>query len=119
MKYALLLYADESAQPDYTTPEGAAEMEQWFHFTQELTAAGSMLGGEALQETTTASTVKIRDGATITADGPFAETKEALGGFYLIDVADLDAAIAWAEKIPNVGYGTVEIRPIMAFDDEG
>ena len=117
MKYALLLYADEALQPDYTTPEGAAEMERWFVFSQELTQAGAMLGGEALQETPTATTVKVRDGATITADGPFAETKEALGGFYLIDVEDLDAAIAWAEKIPNVGYGTVEIRPLMVFDE--
>lgn len=117
MKYALLLYADESLAPDYTTPEGGAEMQQWFEFTQELTAAGAMLGGEALQDTPTATTVKVRDGATITADGPFAETKEAIGGFYLIDVENLDAAIAWAEKIPNVGYGTVEIRPIMTFDE--
>lgn len=118
MKYALLLYADETLQPDYTTAEGAAEMEQWGAFTEQLVASGAMLGGEALQETPTATTIQIRDGATITADGPFAETKEALGGFYLIDVDDLDAAIAWAEKIPNVGYGSVEIRPIMSFDED-
>lgn len=117
MKYALLLYADETLQPDYTTPEGGAEMQKWFEFTQELTGAGANLGGEALEGVETATNVKVRDGATITADGPFAETKEALGGFYLIDVADLDAAIAWAEKIPNVGYGTVEIRPLMTFDE--
>lgn len=117
MKYALLLYADESIQPDYTTADGAAEMAQWGSFTNDLVASGAMLGGEALAETVTATTVKVRDGATITADGPFAETKEALGGFYLIDVDDLDAAIAWAEKIPNVGYGTVEIRPVMVFDE--
>lgn len=117
MKYALLLYADESIQPDYTTAEGAAEMAQWETFTNDLVANGAMLGGEALGDTHTATTVKVRDGATITADGPFAETKEALGGFYLIDVDDLDAAIAWAEKIPNVGYGTVEIRPVMVFDE--
>ena len=117
MKYALLLYADESKQPDYSTADGAAEMQQWFEFTQELTGAGANVGGEALQETTTATSVKVRDGSTITADGPFAETNEALGGFYLIDVDDLAAAIAWAEKIPNVGYGTVEIRPLMTFDE--
>ena len=117
MKYALLLYADESAQPDYSTPEGAAEMQQWFEFSTALTDVGAMLGGEALQDVDTASTVQIRDGKTITADGPFAETKEVLGGFYLIEAADLDAAIAWAEQVPNVGYGTVEIRPIMEFSD--
>ena len=118
MKYALLLYADEAIQPDYTTAEGAAEMAQWASFTEELAASGAILGGEALQETTTATTIKVREGSTITADGPFAETKEALGGFYLIDVEDLDAAIAWAEKIPNVGYGAVEIRPLMVFDED-
>lgn len=117
MKYALLLYANEADQPDYMAPEGAAEMAQWGAFTQELAESGSLLGGEALQEVATATNVRIREGSTITADGPFAETKEALGGFYLIDVADLDAAIAWAEKIPNVGYGTVEIRPIMTFEE--
>lgn len=117
MKYALLLYADESVQPDYSTPEGAAEMQQWFEFSTELTEAGAMLGGEALQDAATASTVQIRNGKTITADGPFAETKEAFGGFYLIEADDLDAAIAWAEKVPNVGYGTVEIRPLMEFPD--
>ena len=77
-----------------------------------------MLGGEALQLIESASHVRVRDGKTITADGPFAETKETLGGFYLIDVADLDAAISWAAKIPNIGYGTVEIRPIMEFPDQ-
>ncbi|MEM9039292.1 MAG: YciI family protein [Actinomycetota bacterium] len=118
MKYALLLYADETVQPDYTTAEGAAEMQQWFEFSQELGAAGAMLGGEALEGVATATTVQVREGSTITADGPFAETKEALGGFYLLDVDDLDAAIKWAEKIPNVGYGTVEIRPLMVFDEE-
>jgi len=77
-----------------------------------------MLGGEALDPTETATNVQVRNGKTITADGPFAETKEALGGFYLIDVPDLDAAIDWAAKIPSVGYGTVEIRPIMEFLDQ-
>lgn len=117
MKYALLLYADESKMPDYTTSEGAAEMQQWGQFSEQLGAAGAMLGGEALQDTATATTVQVRNGSTITADGPFAETKEALGGFYLIEADDLDGAVAWAEKIPNVGYGTVEIRPLMVFDE--
>lgn len=119
MKYALLLYADQNAGPAWDTPEMAAEMQQWFSFSAELAEAGAMLGGEALQPTEAATNVKVREGKTITADGPFAETKEALGGFYLIDVEDLDAAVAWAEKIPNVGYGTVEIRPLMEFPEQG
>ncbi len=116
MKYALLLYGDEAVGPQMGTPEMDAEMAQWFAFTEELGATGKMLGGEALQPIATASTVRIRDGKTVTQDGPFAETKEALGGFYLIEADNLDEMIAWAEKIPSVGYGTVEIRPIMSFD---
>ena len=64
----------------------------------------------------TATTVRVRDGETLVTDGPFAETKEMLGGYYLIDVPDLDGALAWAAKIPNVGYGSVEVRPVMVFD---
>ena len=117
MKYMLILAADESLAPAPDSAEFAAEMQKWFEFSQELAEAGAMAGGEALHEAATATTVRVRDGATITSDGPFAESKEALGGFYLIDVEDLDAAIGWAEKIPNVGYGSVEIRPVMVFDD--
>ncbi len=113
MKYAFLLYHDPAQAPEWNSPEMAAEMPKWFGFTEELTAAGSMLGGEALQGTDTATCVRVRDGATVTSDGPFAETKEILGGFYLLDVENLDEAIGWAEKIPNIGYGTVEIRPLM------
>ncbi len=115
MKYALLLYSDPSASPAYGTPEMDAEMQQWFQFTEELQASGNHLGGEALTPTETATTVRVRDGKTITADGPFAETKETLGGFYLLEAPDLDAAVAWAEKIPLVPYGPVEVRPIMEF----
>ena len=116
MKYALLLYADESITPQFGTPEMDAEIKEWFNFTNELNSAGKHLGGEALHEAQAATTVRVRDGKTITADGPFAETKEALGGFYLIEADNLDEATSWAEKIPNVSYGTVEIRPIMEFE---
>lgn len=116
MKYALLLYADESITPQFGTPEMDAEMQEWFNFTNELNGAGKHLGGEALHEAQAATTVRVRDGKTITTDGPFAETKEALGGFYLIEADNIDEAASWAEKIPNVSYGTVEIRPIMEFD---
>ncbi len=116
MKYAVLLYNDPAKAPEFGTPEMDAEMAEWFQFTADLQAAGKHLGGEALTPTQTATTVQIRDGKTITADGPFAETKEALGGFYLIDVENVDEAIEWAEKVPLVGYGSVELRPIMEFD---
>jgi len=113
MKYALLLYDTEGEGPEFGTPEMDAEMQQWFDYTEALEAAGRHLGGEALNPTATATTVRVRDGKTITADGPFAETKETLGGFYLIEADDLDEAIEWAAKIPIAPHGSVEIRPIM------
>ena len=90
-----------------------AEMPSWFAFTEELNQAGSNLAGEALLPAATATTVKVRDGKRITTDGPFAETKEVLGGFYIIEADDIDAALAWAEKIPSAPYGSVEVRPVM------
>lgn len=75
-----------------------------------------MLAGDALQPTTTATTVRVRDGRTMVSDGPFAETKEQLGGYYLVDVPDLDEALLWAERMPNVGRGSIEVRPVMEFD---
>lgn len=113
MMYALLLYGDEAAGPQPGSEEFAAEMKEWFAYTQAVEEAGVMRGGEALETEGAATTVRIRDHKTVIAEGPFAETKEALGGFYLIDVDDIDAAIAWAERIPSVGYGSVEIRPVM------
>lgn len=113
-QYMLLIYSSPDARP---TPEQlAAEMPKWFEFTTALQEAGAMVAGDALQSTETATTVRVRDGETMLSDGPFAETKETLGGYYMVDVADLDAALAWAAKIPNVGYGSVEVRPIVVFD---
>ncbi len=116
MKYGLLLYDDPANTHEFGTPEMDAEMQQWFAFTEELTNAGKNLGGEALNPVETATTVRVRDGKTVTVDGPFAETKETLGGFYIIEAENLDEAIAWAEKIPSAPTGSVEIRPIMEFD---
>lgn len=113
MKYALLLYSDPSLQPEFGTPEMDAEMKQWFKFTEDLMAAGRHLGGEALVGVGSATTVRVRDGKTITTDGPFAETKETLGGFYLLEAESLDEAVEWAERIPLVPYGSVEVRPLM------
>jgi hypothetical protein len=110
MQYLLLLYMPVDATSD------PAEYSAWTQYTQDLQASGAMVGGDALQGLDTATTVRVRDDETLVTDGPFAETKEMLGGYYLIDVPDLDAALAWAAKIPSVGYGSVEVRPIMVFD---
>jgi hypothetical protein len=114
-QYILLIYSPTEGGP--SPEEAQAEMPRWFSYTQELQDAGVMRAGEALQGDDTATTVRVRDGQRLTSDGPFAETKEVLGGYYVIDVPDLDAALGWAEKIPSVGYGSVEVRPVMVFDD--
>ena len=90
-------------------------MPKWFAYGEELSKAGAMLGGDALQPTSAATTVRERGGQRLVTDGPFAETKEQLGGYYLIDVPDLDAALDWASKIPNIARGSVEVRPVMNF----
>lgn len=115
MRYLLMLASAEDAGPQPEDEDFAAELQKWFDYTADLENAGALLGGEALQPTATATCVQVRDGKTITTDGPFAETKEVLGGYYLIDVADLDAAREWAAKAPSSRYGTTEIRPIMEF----
>jgi hypothetical protein len=116
-QYLLLIYSPADMRP--SPEEMAAEMPKWNAYTQELIASGAMVGGNALERIDTATTVRVRDGETLISDGPFAETKEALGGYYLIDVPDLDAALGWAAKIPNVGYGSIEVRPIVVFDEPG
>ena len=113
MKYLILIYDSEADAPETTD----AEMQQWFDYTERLKNAGALLGGEALMPTSTATTVRKKGDKVLTTDGPFAETKEQLGGFYLIDVEDLDAALKWAAEIPSVGRGPVEVRPIMDFGE--
>jgi hypothetical protein len=113
MRYLILIYESESnAQPD------EAEMGRWFDYTNRLKASGCYLGGEALQPTATATTVRKQGGKLLTTDGPFAETKEQLGGFYMVECRDLDEALKWAADIPSVGRGPVEVRPIMEFPQE-
>jgi len=118
MKYMMLIYTDPAAGPAVGTPEQAAAQQEWMQYSQELAATGSLLAGDALQGTETATTVRVRAGDTLTTDGPFAETKEVLGGFYMIDVDGLDEALAWAARMPNITYGSVEVRPLMEFDME-
>jgi hypothetical protein len=112
----LLIYADPAKVPAQDTPEGQAEFERWMAVSEEIAEAGVMRGGSALHPAPMATTLRVQDGESLLTDGPFAETKEVLGGFYLIDVPDLDAATAWAAKMPHIGYGSVEIRPVMTFD---
>ncbi|MDY7105095.1 MAG: YciI family protein [Actinomycetota bacterium] len=117
MRYMLILVDAPDAGAEPGTPEEAAEFQQWMDYTQEMVEAGVMVGGEALLGPESATTVRVRDGKTLTTDGPFAETKEVLGGYYVIDVADLDAAIEWAAKVPVSDRGSVEVRPIMEMDE--
>ena len=117
MRYMLLIYSDEKAMANVSEEEMAKGMDPWFKYTDDLQKSGKMLGGEALQPTTTATTVRAAGGNALTTDGPFAETKEQLGGYYAIEAEDLDEAIEWAAKMPNLpSGGSVEVRPIMKFE---
>jgi hypothetical protein len=119
MKYLLTLYHDESRLSDRTPEQMREAMQQWDAYTTAATEAGVHLGGEGLQPTATATTVKIQEsGEPIVSDGPFAETKEQLGGFYLLECEDLDDALAWAKRIPMPG-GKVEVRPVMDYEAVG
>lgn len=115
MKYALLIYSDPTIE---ASPEDMANiMAEYNKFTTSITERGINLGGEALDAVETATTVRVRNDETLTTDGPFAETKEVFGGFYLIDVADLDAAIAVAAELPGSWHGSVEVRPVWDFEN--
>jgi hypothetical protein len=118
MKYAMLIYSDENQQPEPGSAESKQVMDEYFAFTASISERGINLGGEALHDTTDATTVRVRDGEVLTTDGPFAETKEALGGFYLIEAADLDEAIAVAAELPGSWYGSVEIRPVYVWEND-
>ena len=116
MQYMLLIYSADSAGPVPETAEFGEMMQGYGAFTQEVREKGIMKGGDPLQSVATATTVRVRDGAIETTDGPFAETKEQLGGFYILDCEDLDEAIECAAKIPSAKFGSIEIRPVMVFE---
>jgi hypothetical protein len=115
MRYLLLIYGNEQAQAGMSEAEGAAQNQAYNDFTKDIVDRGLMQGGEALQPTSTATTVRVRNDETLSTDGPFAETKEQLGGFYLVDCKDLDEAIETAAKIPGARDGSIEVRPVMEF----
>jgi hypothetical protein len=109
MQYLLLIYGDETNAQE----QDEQSIEPWFKYTSDVREAGVYIGGNGLLPTSTATTVRVREGRTLTTDGPFAETKEQLGGYYLLECGDLDEAIQWAARIPSVGRGSVEVRPVL------
>ena len=115
MQYMLLIYSEEGSGPQPGTEEFGPFMKGYMDFTEEVKANGCFVAGDALQDTATATTVSVRGGKTETIDGPFAETKEVLGGYYLLECKDLDEAIAYAAKIPTADYGRIEVRPIQVY----
>jgi hypothetical protein len=117
MRYLLLIYGPETNE-EPSAEEQAAVMDAYYAFTEHVKGKGAYLGGEALEPTATATTVRVRDGQTLTTDGPFAETKEALGGYYLVEAKDLDEAIDFAARIPGSRNGSIEIRPIWEIPAE-
>jgi hypothetical protein len=112
MQFIALIYNTEG-QDDV---DWATLIEQYGEFGQRAEAAGVMVNGDALQPVSTATSVQLRDGTKVITDGPFAETKEQLGGYYLLECKDLDEAVDWASQIPTARYGTIEVRPVIVFD---
>jgi hypothetical protein len=115
MQYLLLIYANEAEAAKMGDAGRSQMMNEYRTFTQSIIQSGNFKGGDALQATTTATTVRVRNGKPMTTDGPFAETREQLGGFYLIDAKDLDEATAIAARVPSAKFGSIEVRPIMVY----
>lgn len=111
MQYMLLIYGDEKTWTSMSEAEINRTMQAYVDYSKELAASGALRGGSELAPVSTATTVRVRNGKALTTDGPFAETREQLGGYYLIDVPNLDEAIKWAAKIPSALHGSIEIRP--------
>ena len=118
MQYMLLIYDDESTWSSMSQEQQNTVMSEYMAYTQALRDAGKLVAGDALQPTGTAKSVRVRDGDVGTTDGPFAETKEQLGGYYLVDVDSEDEALEWAAKIPSARFGTIEVRPVVVFPAE-
>ena len=116
MQYMCLIYSADGSGPKPGTPEFGAMMKDYVDFTEKVKAEGKFLAGDALQPISTATTVSVRGGKTETMDGPFAETKEQLGGYYLLDCIDLDEAVKYAALIPTAAYGRIEVRPVMVWE---
>lgn len=112
-QYMLLIYADPQESPGQDNQE--EQYAGWLNYTNALVASGAMVSGAPLEGVEAATTVRVRNGETELKEGPFLDTKEILGGYYLVDVPDIDAAVALAARMPNIEYGTVEVRPVVVF----
>jgi hypothetical protein len=119
MNYMLLIYNDPAREPAYGTPDFQAMMGGFFALNEKMKADGVLRGGEGLQGIETATSLRIKGGKVETMDGPFAETREHLGGYYIIEVPDLDAALKYAAMIPSASFGTIEVRPLMDYNPAG
>ncbi|MEM9382341.1 MAG: YciI family protein [Planctomycetota bacterium] len=118
MQYLLMIYTAESVDDSLSAPEMGRLMENYGRFHEELEGAGAFAGGARLRGVSSATSVRRRDGEFTLTDGPFAETKEQLGGYYLVEAASLDEAVQWAKKIPSVDLGTIEVRPVWPMEDD-
>jgi hypothetical protein len=118
MQYMLLIYDSEAVWEAMPEDERNSVFQEYGQYTEDLKSSGKYVAGDALQQIATAKSVRVRDGETSTTDGPFAETKEVLGGYYLVDVESDEEAQEWAAKIPSARYGTIEVRPVMVFPAE-
>ncbi|HEY3011907.1 MAG TPA: YciI family protein [Gemmatimonadales bacterium] len=118
MKYLCLIYENEKNWETMPPAEYEGIMHEYFDFTADIGKSGNLVAAEALQPTGTATTVRVRNGKVSTTDGPFAETKEQLGGFYLVEAKDLNEAIQIASRIPTARFGSIEVRPVMDFSKE-
>lgn len=116
MQYLLMIYRSEAEQGKMDAAARQKMMTEYGAFTQSIIQSGNFKAGDALQPSSTATTVRVRDGKTMTTDGPFAETREQLGGYYLVEAKDLDAALAIAARIPGAKVGSIEVRPIMVYN---
>jgi hypothetical protein len=114
MQYVLLIYNNEAGMKNAPAADRDAMFKAYGEFTRSIIQSGNMKAGDALQPTSTATTVRVREGKTLSTDGPFAETKEQLGGYYLVEAKDLDEAIKLAARIPGAQHGSIEVRPVMA-----
>jgi hypothetical protein len=119
MKFMLLLWDEEGQWADMSEEETAAEMARWEEYTNQIVAAGAMVSGEGLQPSATSKTLRIENGERVVSDGPFAETKEQLGGFYVIECGSVDEALDWAAKAPSADQGATEIRPVIPYEEMG
>ena len=118
MKYVLLIQMDEKAKEGVSQEQMAPILDAWYQYTDDMQKSGVWLGGDALQPSVTATTVRVQGDKTLTTDGPYAEVKEQLGGFYMINAENLDQTIKWAAKMPHMaGDGAVEVRPVMEFPE--